>query len=142
KPTAAARLAWSVWAATVALLAVALALGAANGSVRVGHAALGVAFLCFPTGGALIVSRRPGNAVGWICCAIGPGVALAVAPLEYATYAVAHPGSLPAPAWSSPGGPWPRPRRPSRPAPRSKEGWTGASTAAATTPTRQWKRSA
>jgi hypothetical protein len=99
KPTAAARLAWSVWAATLALLAAALALGAVNGSVRLGHVALAVAFLCFPTVGALIVSRRPGNAVGWICCAIGPGVALAVAPLEYITYALAHPGSLPAPAW-------------------------------------------
>jgi hypothetical protein len=87
---AARRLAWSVWAVTLALLAAALALGAVNGSVSLGHLALAVAFLCFPTVGALIVSRRPGNAVGWICCAIGPGVALAVAPLEYVIYALAH----------------------------------------------------
>jgi hypothetical protein len=96
----AARLAWSIWAATLVLLVAAFALGAANlGGVRLGYVGLAASFLCFPTVGALIASRRPGNAVGWICCAIGPSIALAVAPLEYAGYAVAHPGALPAPAW-------------------------------------------
>jgi hypothetical protein len=60
---------------------------------------LAVAFLSFATVGALVASRRPGNTVGWVCCAIGLGVALAVAPLEYVRYGVAHPGSLPAAAW-------------------------------------------
>jgi hypothetical protein len=96
----AARFAWSIWAATLVLLLAAFALGAANlGGVRLAYVGLAASFLCFPTVGALIASRRPDNAVGWICCAIGPSIALAVAPLEYAGYAVAHPGALPAPAW-------------------------------------------
>jgi hypothetical protein len=70
KPPAAARLAWSVWAFTLALVATALALTAVNlGGLPIGYVGLAAAFLCFPTVGALIASRRPGNAVGWICCA-------------------------------------------------------------------------
>jgi hypothetical protein len=96
----AARLAGSIWAATLGLIVAALALGLANpGGLPVGHVGLSAAFLSFATVGALVAWRRPGNAVGWICCAIGLDVALAVAPLEYVRYAVAHPGSLPAPAW-------------------------------------------
>jgi hypothetical protein len=98
KPSTAARLGWSVWAATLALVAAALALEAVNlGGLRMGHVGLAAAFLCFPTVGALIASRRPANAVGWICCAIGFGISLGVTAGEYARYGLAHPGSLPAP---------------------------------------------
>jgi len=100
KPSTAARLGWSVWAATLALVAAALALEAVNlGGLRMGHVSLAAAFLCFPTVGALIASRRPANAVGWICCAIGFGISPGVTAGEYARYGVAHPGSLPAPTW-------------------------------------------
>jgi hypothetical protein len=37
---------------------------------------LTVSFLAFPLVGALIVSRRPENTVGWIFCAFGVGSAL------------------------------------------------------------------
>jgi hypothetical protein len=98
-PTA-ARLAWSIWVTTLVLIVAALALAAANpGGLPIGYVGLSVAFLSSATVGALVASRRPGNAVGWICCAIGLGVALAVAPLEYVRYSVAHPSSLPAAAW-------------------------------------------
>jgi hypothetical protein len=97
----AARLAWSVWAATLALLSGALVLAAANQGARprLGDD-LGLAFavLCFATVGAFIASRRQANVVGWICCAIGLTFSLAVAPIEYGHYALAHPGSLPAAA--------------------------------------------
>jgi hypothetical protein len=101
KQQTAARLAWSVWATTLALLAGALVLAAANQGARPRLAddlGLAFAFLCFATVGAFIASRRHANAVGWICCAIGLTVALAVAPIEYGHYALAHPGSLPAAA--------------------------------------------
>jgi hypothetical protein len=82
------------------LIVAALALALANpGGLPVGHVGLSVAFLSFATVGALLTWRRPANAVGWICGAIGLGAALAVAPLEYMRHSVAHPGSLPAPAW-------------------------------------------
>jgi hypothetical protein len=103
----AARLAWSVWAATLALLAAALVLAAANQGARPrlgDDPGLAFAFLCFATIGAFIASRRQANAVGWICCAIGLTVSLAVAPIEYGHYAWAHPGSLPAAATVA----WPR----------------------------------
>jgi hypothetical protein len=83
KAPTAARLAWSIWATTLVLIVVALALAAVNpGGLPIGYLGLAVAFLSFATVGGLVASRRPGNAVGWICCAIGLGVALAVAPLE------------------------------------------------------------
>jgi hypothetical protein len=101
KQRTAARLAWSVWATTLALLAGALVLAAANQGARPrlgDDLGLAFAFLCFATVGAFIASRRHANAVGWICCVIGLTVSLAVAPIEYGHYALAHPGSLPAAA--------------------------------------------
>jgi hypothetical protein len=95
----AGRLAWSVWATTVALIVAALVLAVANQGARSRLAddlGLAFAFLCFATVGAFIASRRHGNAVGWICCTIGLTASLAVAPIEYGHYALAHPGALPA----------------------------------------------
>src|ERR671917_1065739 len=53
--------------------------------------------LAFPTVGAIIASRRPGNAVGWIFCAIGLCGGAEIFTVEYGIYAlVTNPGSLPA----------------------------------------------
>jgi hypothetical protein len=56
-----------------------------------------VAQLSFVVVGAIVAARRPGNAIGWLFCAIGLGTALAFAPNEYARYTfVTEPGALPA----------------------------------------------
>jgi len=62
-------------------------------------------FLAFSTVGALVVSRHPGNAIGWILCAIGLIGPLGGTADGYAVYGLAtKPDSLPEPeiaAWLS-----------------------------------------
>src|SRR5438270_5925825 len=51
----------------------------------------------YGTVGAIVASRRPGNAVGWLCLALGLFVSLQDVTWEYATRALeVAPGSLPA----------------------------------------------
>ncbi len=60
----------------------------------------GAAMLVYPLVGALLVSRRPKNPIGWILCAIGVFAALTAASGEYATYAtMTHPDPLPMAAY-------------------------------------------
>src|SRR5215212_1107032 len=54
-------------------------------------------FLVFPLVGALIVSRRPENAIGWICLAVGLLWTLIGMTDVYGEYGVAQPGSVPFP---------------------------------------------
>ena len=54
-------------------------------------------FMSFATVGALVASRQPRNAIGWIFCWLGLSFPLAGASEEYALYALmTAPGSLPA----------------------------------------------
>ena len=97
----AAPLAWSIWALSVAFAAFGLLFLYLNGSFdNLLDESLGidaVFALAFPTVGAIIASRRPGNAVGWIFCAIGLCGGAEVFTVEYGIYAlVTNPGSLPA----------------------------------------------
>jgi hypothetical protein len=97
----AAPLAWSLWALSVALAGFGLLFLFLNGSFGdLLDESLGidaVFALAFPTVGAIIASRRPGNAVGWIFCAIGLCGGAEVFTVEYGIYAlVTNPGSLPA----------------------------------------------
>jgi hypothetical protein len=57
-------------------------------------------FLVFPLVGALIASRRPGNAIGWICLAVGLLWMLIGVSDFYGQYGVAQPGSVPLRWWS------------------------------------------
>jgi two-component system NarL family sensor kinase len=53
-------------------------------------------FMSFATVGALVASRQPGNAIGWIFCWLGLSFPLASTGEEYSLYAlVTEPGSLP-----------------------------------------------
>jgi hypothetical protein len=96
-------LAWGTWAATLGLYAVALAIqqvvGHSAATQQEGWVARGTllaAFVAFATVGALVASRQPRNAVGWMFVAIGALVALSVSGGEYANYVfVEEPGAYP-----------------------------------------------
>jgi hypothetical protein len=97
----AAPLAWTVWALSVAFAGLGLLLLFLNGNLdHLLDESLGVdaaVGFAFPTVGAIIASRRPGNAVGWIFCAIGLSGGAAVFFAEYGIYAlVTNPEPLPA----------------------------------------------
>jgi hypothetical protein len=95
--------AWGVWLVTLTLYGVALAIqlivghsAATQQETWLARAALLAAFIAFATVGALVASRQPRNAVGWMFLAIGLLVALSVSGGEYASYVfVEEPGSLP-----------------------------------------------
>jgi hypothetical protein len=74
-PRQGSRLAWSLWLLVVLVqgLLVAFVLGndAMSGRQWAGALLTWVPFLAFLTVGALILARRPGNRIGWLCWAIG-----------------------------------------------------------------------
>jgi hypothetical protein len=81
RPAFAPGLAWGLWALGIAfdVLGVTLfALGddALSATAKAGLVASMIPALAFATVGAVIVSRRPGNPIGWLCCAIGLGLSI------------------------------------------------------------------
>ncbi len=87
----AARLAWSLWAVALALVTGGLILGVASRPEAplygywVEDALIGPTFA---TLGALIVSRRPGNVIGWIFLVTGAGASVQLLSGQYATVAL------------------------------------------------------
>ena len=105
RPVAVRRLAWTLCAITWIAILAAVTLGVLSipesrstfgrtlGELFVG----GAADLAFATIGALVVSRHPRNAVGWISIVAALAMALAILCGEWGFYALyADPGSLPA----------------------------------------------
>jgi signal transduction histidine kinase len=90
KPPAAARLGWSLWALTVVMLGVGLATSL-TGEQPFGEVVFAIIFplflLAYATVGALIASRQPGNAIGWIFLATGVLWALSGLAAGLATWA-------------------------------------------------------
>jgi signal transduction histidine kinase len=107
----AARLAWSLWVACVALIALALLLDSLLNhdilsypwQVRSNNRALypiyailtGIVSLVYPTIGALIVSRLPRNPIGWIFCGVGLLYQIQHLTLAYSAYALSGKFALP-----------------------------------------------
>jgi hypothetical protein len=94
-------LAWSIWALSVTFAGLGLIFLFLNGSFEdLLDESLGIdaaLALAFPTVGAIIASRRSGNAVGWIFCAIGLCGGASIFFAQYGIYAlVTNPDSLPA----------------------------------------------
>ena len=97
----AARLAWSLWAISLALTALSLLLLALNLSHPNSHIFdwwLGNTTVVIDvTVGAIVASRRPENPVGWLLCLSGVAVSTSHFASQYAIYALlAQPDSLPA----------------------------------------------
>ena len=86
--------AWAFWALMILVYAAGVALVAASHSLRYDEFVTAIAFAAFPTVGALIVSQRQRNTVGWILLAIGIGTTITffdAAYLQYGTTISNHP---------------------------------------------------
>jgi len=98
---AAAWIAWSVCALSVAFAALGILFLFLHGSfaVVINDESVGVnavVAVVFPMVGALIASRHPGNAIGWIFCAIGLFEGASTFAGEYGRYVLqTEPDSLP-----------------------------------------------
>ncbi|MDQ6750696.1 MAG: hypothetical protein M3Z33_08105, partial [Actinomycetota bacterium] len=99
-PRTAARLAWSLCAISVALSlggAVLAAVVSFRGLPKGAEAALPMSLVLPPivfawaVVGALVASRRPGNRIAWVYCAIGLGLALLGVSAAYFAYALYGP---------------------------------------------------
>ena len=97
------RLAWALWALSAVLLGLGVVFSVLTRSTPDPNA-FGVAFdallslalLLFPTVGALVVSRRRGNAVGWLFCVVGVLFGFSSGAYGWAVYAIfTRPGALP-----------------------------------------------
>src|SRR5215211_4724807 len=106
---AAAWLAWAVLALCVALAVLAMGLDIYTPPTKYEpHFSVlaGIPLLVYPTIGALVVSHRPMNAVGWVLCGMGFVLEVLAFSRAYANYSrFAPPGSLPgekAMQWLSP----------------------------------------
>jgi hypothetical protein len=97
----ATRLAWSLWAITVALTALSallVVLSLSHPNTPVFEWWYGNTFVVIDaTVGAIVASRRPENTVGWLLCLSGVAVGASTFISQYAIYALlARPGALPA----------------------------------------------
>jgi hypothetical protein len=105
------RLAGGMWVFTVLAMALTLFLTSLNepSSSLLNTAFLSLLILAFSTVGALVASRRPENAIGWIFCFGALVWILGELALEYGVYALINaPGALPAGAWVAWFGGWAR----------------------------------
>jgi hypothetical protein len=102
-----ALLAWAILAGGLICVSVGLYFQAQNDPAELMHQVLySLAFLAFPVVGALILTYRPGNPIGWIFCAV-TSAAFGFAAEQYAIYATGtRPGSLPGGVWAAWLGSW------------------------------------
>ncbi|HEX6330479.1 MAG TPA: GAF domain-containing sensor histidine kinase [Actinomycetota bacterium] len=92
---------WAIWAFVMVLLVPTLVLLVLNGNVGGEDPYFTpiavVMVVAYATVGALLASRNPSNAIGWLLMSVGVAFALTGSTSEYLEYAyVTSPGSLPA----------------------------------------------
>jgi len=98
-----ALLAWLMWVVSFVLLALGVFFSFLTRTVPDPNAfglpfdtLLSAALLAFPTVGALVASRRRGNAIGWLFCVVGVLFGVQSAAYGWGVYALfAQPGKLP-----------------------------------------------
>jgi hypothetical protein len=98
-PRTARRVAWVIWSICVSLILSASVIGILDGRNLLQDAhiiCIGIAFGLFGTVGALIVSQRPRNTIGWILCTVGIGTGITDFSGNYVTYGMIK-GHLPLP---------------------------------------------
>jgi MFS family permease len=95
-------LAASMFVIFCACMVAAQILAILNGNFRLNDQTLMLAFLAFMGVGALIVSRRPENTIGWIFSAVGLVASTGVLAMEYAEFAfVTQHAALPGRIWAA-----------------------------------------
>ena len=87
-PRSAARLAWPVWGLSTALLAFVLLSPRTEENGLVILLPLATGAMAWSTVGALVVSRRPENPIGWVVWAMGLLSSLALSTAQYASFAL------------------------------------------------------
>ncbi len=98
---AAAWLAWSLCAVSLALLVAATTLLQLRPPSSEDFPSwllvlLAIGYTAYPTVGALVASRRPKNAIGWLLCVVGLTITSSIFTEQYVSYAQQmQPGSLP-----------------------------------------------
>jgi hypothetical protein len=91
-----ARLAWGLWLLVVLVEGLVIGFLLANDGVTTRELIAGLAtwvpFLAFTTVGAVILARRPGNRVGWLCWAIGFAITVSILGSKQVWAVLAHQG--------------------------------------------------
>jgi hypothetical protein len=81
-PGSSARLAWGLWLLVVLVEGLVIGFLLANDGLTTRELIVGLAtwvpFLAFATVGAVILARRPGNRIGWLCWAIGFAITVSI----------------------------------------------------------------
>jgi hypothetical protein len=81
-PSSSGRLAWGLWLLVVLVEGLVIGFLLANDGLTtrelITALATWVPFLAFATVGAVILARRPGNRIGWLCWAIGFGITVSI----------------------------------------------------------------
>jgi hypothetical protein len=103
------RIAWGLWAGTVALIPVAVVLGILTLDVTLPEGredflplviAMCAQGFVFATTGAAVASRRPQNPIGWIFCGMGFCLALVAAAYGYGDYGIYGGADVPFPEYA------------------------------------------
>jgi hypothetical protein len=109
EPRGCARLAWGLWAATVALVPAAVVLNVVTLDLTLPEGreeflplvlALCLQGLVFATTGAAVASRRPRNPIGWIFSGMGLCLALVATAYGYADYGLYGGPGIPYPEYA------------------------------------------